>query len=186
MQQRLGDLGYWLGDADGTWGGLTTQAVYAIQKAAGLERDGIAGPVTRAAIADGVAPRPRSGGNAIEIDLQRQLLLVVRGGKAISIHNTSTGSNVPYTETYKGRRYSGSAHTPSGTFSVFRQVDANDVGPLGALWRPKYFNGGIAVHGAASVPPYPASHGCARLANAAMNRIWANGWMPIGTTVLVY
>lgn len=186
MQQRLTKLGYWLGAPDGTWGALTTQAVYAIQKAAGLARDGVAGPRTRQAIADGVVPTPRSSGNAVEIDLERQLLLVVRGGKAISIHNTSTGSNVPYTETYKGRQYSGSARTPRGTYRVYRQVDANDVGPLGALWRPKYFNGGIAVHGAAVVPPYNASHGCARLANAAMDRIWANGWMPIGSTVLVY
>jgi lipoprotein-anchoring transpeptidase ErfK/SrfK len=26
-----------------------------------------------------------------------------------------------------------------------------------------YFNGGIAVHGAASVPDHPASHGCVRI-----------------------
>ena len=24
--------------------------------------------------------------------------------------------------------------------------------PLGDLWRPKYFRGGIAIHGAASIP----------------------------------
>lgn len=186
MQQRLTNLGYWLGTVDGSWGYLTTQAVYAVQKAAGLSRDGIAGPMTRRAIANGVVPRPRVGGTAIEVDLQRQLLLIVRGGRLVAIHNASTGSNIPYTEMYKGRVYHGSARTPRGTYSVYRQVDANDVGPLGALWRPKYFNGGIAVHGSSSVPPYNASHGCVRIANAAMDRIWANGWMPIGTTVVVY
>ncbi len=31
------------------------------------------------------------------------------------------------------------------------------------MWNPYYFNGGIAVHGLASVPSYPASHGCARI-----------------------
>ena len=31
------------------------------------------------------------------------------------------------------------------------------------MWNPYYFNGGIAVHGLASVPAYPASHGCARI-----------------------
>ena len=35
--------------------------------------------------------------------------------------------------------------------------------PLGLLYNPVYFNGGIAVHGALSVPDYPASHGCVRI-----------------------
>jgi hypothetical protein len=26
-----------------------------------------------------------------------------------------------------------------------------------------YFNGGIAIHGSPSIPPYPASHGCIRI-----------------------
>jgi hypothetical protein len=34
---------------------------------------------------------------------------------------------------------------------------------LGLLYNPVYFNGGIAMHGALSVPSYPASHGCIRL-----------------------
>ena len=72
-------------------------------------------------------------------------------------------------------------------FTVIRQVDGPDHGPLGMLWRPKYFTWtGIAVHGYTSVPPYPASHGCARVSNDAMNWIWANNIMPIGTTVWVY
>ncbi len=31
------------------------------------------------------------------------------------------------------------------------------------MWNPYYFNGSDAVHGLASVPNYPASHGCARI-----------------------
>ncbi len=31
------------------------------------------------------------------------------------------------------------------------------------MWNPYYFNGSDAVHGLASVPAYPASHGCARI-----------------------
>jgi peptidoglycan hydrolase-like protein with peptidoglycan-binding domain len=186
MQQRLADLGYWLGSPDGTWGSLTTQAVYAAQKASGLQRDGVAGPATRKAIADGIRPQARDGGTGVEIDLARQLLLVVRDGAVTHILNTSTGSNKPYSEVFEGHTYTGPATTPRGSFAVFRQVDKEDKGPLGSLWRPKYFNGGIAVHGAAAIPPYPASHGCARLSNAAMNMIWAQGLMPIGSRVVVY
>ena len=40
LQQRLAELGYWLGEPDGTYGGLTTQAVLALQGVAGIDRDG--------------------------------------------------------------------------------------------------------------------------------------------------
>ena len=69
--------------------------------------------------------------------------------------------------------------------SVQRQIDGMRVSRLGELWRPKYFYRGWAVHGSPSIPPYPASHGCARLSNAAIDMIWAEGLMPIGARVLV-
>jgi peptidoglycan hydrolase-like protein with peptidoglycan-binding domain len=182
VQQRLSALGYWNGSADGSYGGLTSQAVMALQKAAGLGRDGVYGPATRRALQNGVRPQSRTGGTGIEIDKARQLLLVVRGGQVTMILNTSTGSGERYTSEGSTRI----ATTPAGTFSTFRSVDHLDNGPLGALWRPRYFNGGIAVHGAAYVPGYPASHGCARVSNPAMDMIWANNIMPIGGRVTVY
>ena len=182
VQQRLTDLGYWNGTPDGQYGGLTSQAVMALQKAAGLGRDGVFGPSTRAALKAGVRPVSRIGGTGIEVDKARQLLLVVRGGAVTMILNTSTGSGQPYES--KGIQYT--ATTPVGSYTVFRSVDHLDKGPLGDLWRPRYFNGGIAVHGAASVPGYPASHGCARVTNAAMDMIWATDTMPIGSRVVVY
>lgn len=182
VQQRLSSLGYWLGTPDGTYGYLTSQAVMALQKSAGLGRDGVFGPATARALAAGARPQSRIGGTGIEIDLQRQVLLVVRGGAVTTILNTSTGSGQPF-ESY-GQQHV--AVTPRGSYSVFRVVDGNDEGPLGDLWRPRYFNGGIAVHGAASVPAYPASHGCARVSNPAMDMIWARGLMPVGSRVSVY
>lgn len=182
VQQRLTSLGYWNGSADGQFGMLTAQAVMALQKAAGLGRDGVYGPSTRAALQNGVRPQSRLGGTGIEIDKARQLLLVVRGGRVTTILNTSTGSG----ERYTSNGVEHVATTPAGTFSTFRSVDRLDKGPLGDLWRPRYFNGGIAVHGAGSIPGYPASHGCARVSNSAMDMIWANVLMPIGSRVTVY
>lgn len=182
VQQRLSSLGYWLGTPDGTYGYLTSQAVMALQKSAGLGRDGVFGPATRRALEAGARPQSRIGGTGVEIDLRRQVLLVVRGGAVTTILNTSTGSGQPF-ESY-GQQHV--AVTPPGTYSVFRVVDGNDEGPLGDLWRPRYFNGGIAVHGAASVPGYPASHGCARVSNPAMDMIWARGLLPVGSRVTVY
>jgi peptidoglycan hydrolase-like protein with peptidoglycan-binding domain len=183
LQNRLTALGFWISGADGSYGQTTEQAVMAFQKAAGLERDGVAGPLTMKAIAQGVTVTARStSGHVLEIDKAKQLLLIVNNGKVANIINTSTGSNQPYTS----GGVTSIATTPSGTFSIFRQVNADDPGPLGDLWRPKYFNGGIAIHGSPSIPGYPASHGCARMSNAAIDWIWSSGQAPIGTQVVVY
>lgn len=183
LQNRLTELGYWTGTTDGRFGDTTQQAVYALQKAAGLTRDGVVGPQTQKALDQGVRPSARStSGHRIEIDLKKQLLMIVDDGKVTTILNTSTGSNEHYT--YDGGTYL--ADTPTGHYTVGRQIDGWRHGPLGPLWRPKYFNGGIAVHGAPSVPAYPASHGCARVSIDAMNWIWSNDQIPLKTKVWVY
>jgi lipoprotein-anchoring transpeptidase ErfK/SrfK len=183
LQERLTELGYWNGSADASFGQLTQQAVVALQKAAGLSRDGVVGAKTKKALADGVRPKARSdSGRVVEINRKRQLLLLVDDGQVEQIFNTSTGTYDHYE--YEGQTYL--ADTPAGHFTVSRQIDGWRDAPLGLLWRPKYFNGGIAVHGAYSVPPYAASHGCARLSISAMNWIWKNDKMPIKTKVWVY
>ena len=57
---------------------------------------------------------------------------------------------------------------------------------LGQIYRPKYFIGGVAIHGSQVVPAYPASHGCVRVTPAAMDMIWESELMPLGTKVVVY
>jgi peptidoglycan hydrolase-like protein with peptidoglycan-binding domain len=183
LQQKLNDLGYWAGDANGTFGDQTQQAVYALQKVAGVSRDGVVGPQTQSALDRGVRPTAKTtSGYVVEIDLKRQVLLLVQDGKINAIVNTSTGSMQHYER--DGHTYL--ADTPPGKFTVTRQIDGWRDAPLGLLWRPKYFNGGIAVHGATSVPPYPASHGCARVSIAAMNWMWTTDKIPLKTAVLVY
>jgi lipoprotein-anchoring transpeptidase ErfK/SrfK len=174
LQRRLTDLGYSLGATDGQYGTSTQHAVIAFQKAARLTlRDGVAGPVTLAALDRDSRLRPRStSGRVVEVDLALQLLLVAVDGRVQWVMDTSTGS-VPGT-------------TPAGRFTVLRQVDGYDPGPLGVLYRPKYFVGGVAVHGYPTVPPYPASHGCVRVTNAAMDWLWSNQALPIGGPVWVY
>ena len=107
----------------------------------------------------------------------------MRGGHAQWTFNTSTGTEKPYT--FEGQKYL--ADTPVGRFTISRQVDGYDEGPLGRLYRPKYFHpDGIALHGYTQVPPYPASHGCVRFTNAAIDFIWNTNLAPIGATVWVY
>ncbi|MEU3018765.1 L,D-transpeptidase family protein [Nocardiopsis sp. NPDC007018] len=182
LQQRLSDLGYWIDGVDGEYGPHTEQAVIALQKAAGIDRDGLVGPATRTALAEGEVPTATSSGTAVEIDLERQLLLVVVGGEVESVIHTSTGSGQPYEGSDGSERI---ATTPTGEYAVFRDVDAWDPGPYGALYRPKYFNGGIAVHGYPSVPSQPASKGCARVSLAAMDWLWEQGHLDVYATVVV-
>ncbi|MBO0819243.1 MAG: murein L,D-transpeptidase [Nocardiopsaceae bacterium] len=184
LQKRLRSLGYWLGPANGTFGDTTQQAVYALQKAAGLTRDGVVGPKTSAALARGARPGARTrSGHVIEVNLRRDLVMIVNNGTIADILNTSTGGGYAYTTTGGGTAI---ARTPTGTFTIERTVDGLDVSPLGQLWRPRYFYGGYALHGDGWVPPYPASHGCVRVSDSAIDWIWAAGQAPIGTEVLVY
>ncbi len=185
LQQRLQELGYFLQDADGSFGPATQQAVWALQKAAGQYRDGVVGPKTQAALDDGVRPRAHSSsGKAIEIDLDRQLLMTVEGGKVTRIINASSGNG----ETYEAKGRSYHATTPRGSYAVYMERNGmhESTLELGSMYRPKYFSGGYAVHGSGSIPPYPASHGCVRVSNAAMNWLWDSWGMPKGTPVILY
>ena len=183
LQNRLVELGYWLGSADGNYGQLTRQAVMAFQKAEGLGRDGVAGPITRERLAGAQRQGSHAGGTGLEIDLKRQILMVVQGGQVQWVINTSTGNNETYTSSTGG---SAVAATPPGSFTIDREIDGVREAPLGTLYRPKYFNGGIAVHGSGSIPAHPASHGCARVTNSAMDMLWSSGVAQIGTRVTVY
>ena len=112
------------------------------------------------------------------------VLYSVVDGRIDWVFNTSTGTELPYDHPLG---YTALADTPPGTHTVFWETDGSEDGNLGPLYRPKYFHeDGIAVHGYGSIPPFPVSHGCARVSFAAMDFIWDSGLMPLGSTVLVY
>jgi hypothetical protein len=183
LQQRLSALGYWLGTPDGVFGDSTEQAVYALQKAAGISRDGIVGPETRAALAHGVRPHPRSApGHVVEVDLSDDLLMILNNGVLVATLNTSTGGGY----TYVDEGVVSVADTPVGVFHVYTEVNGMVTDSLGQLWRPKYFDSGFAIHGDSYVPPYPVSHGCVRVSNEAINWIWQENLIPLGIEVWVY
>jgi lipoprotein-anchoring transpeptidase ErfK/SrfK len=184
LQLRLVALGYWLPGINGVFDDLTQQAVYAFQKWHGLPRTGRVDGPTQLTFRVAQRPVPRStAGYVIEIDKPRQVMLVNANGYARWIFNISSGSDIPYSEPGG----SGNAHTPTGLFTLIRQVNGPDHGPLGTLYRPKYFTWqGHAIHGYTSVPPYPASHGCVRVSNTAMNWLWDSNTLPLGTAVWVY
>jgi hypothetical protein len=119
------------------------------------------------------------GGNRVEIDLKRQVLQLYKGGALVRTLSVSTGSGKHYC--VEGE--CAEAVTPGGSFKVNRKIRGLRVSRLGELYNPLYFNGGIAMHGSASVPAYPASHGCVRIP---MNSsLWLFDNVPSGTPVYV-
>lgn len=183
LQQRLSALGYWLGPPDGYFGDSTQQAVYALEKAAGINRSGIVDAQFVAALNEGVVPHPRTtSGDAVDVDLEDDLVMFVKNGSLQYVLNTSTGGGYTYTQD----GVTNVAITPRGVFSITHVVDGLVIDTLGALWRPRYFYEGFAIHGDSYVPPYPVSHGCVRVSNEAIDWIWANNIAPIGMTFWVY
>jgi peptidoglycan hydrolase-like protein with peptidoglycan-binding domain len=183
LQQRLSTLGYWLGTLDGDFGGQTQQAVFALQKAAGLSPSGTVTAATQRALDAGVRPTAKStSGRVIEVNLSRNLLLFVNGGHVTYTLNTSTGGGYVYYD--QGEREV--ATTPKGHFTTYRVIDGPHRSSLGLLIRPRYFTAGYAIHGDSSVPAKPVSHGCVRVTDAAIDWIWAANLDPIGTPVWIY
>ena len=138
-----------------------------------------------------VRPHARANsGTLVEVDKGKQLLFFVVDGRTEWILNTSTGDGQPYEEPDQntpGEIARGISLTPSGLHNVNRQrPDGWWEGDLGKIYRPKYFVGGVAVHGSNSIPNYPASHGCVRVSVPAMDWIWDSGIMPMDIPVWVH
>jgi peptidoglycan hydrolase-like protein with peptidoglycan-binding domain len=182
LEQRLTSLHYDAGKVDGVFDASTAFAVMAFQKVMGLPRTGRATQDMVSALqtaGDPPAMLPAGGANRVEVDLKRQVLFLYKDGALLRILPISTGS---------GKRYCvdgqcAVAVTPGGSFRANRKIPGLRVSRLGQLYNPVYFNGGIAIHGAPSVPGYPASHGCVRIPMATSR--WFYDTVPLGTAVYV-
>jgi lipoprotein-anchoring transpeptidase ErfK/SrfK len=171
LLERLRALGYAAPSPRTVFDSDAQQAVYAFQKAQRLERTGVADAAfwQRLARPAEIVPRHSFPTSHIEIDKARQILMVVRNGRAVLVSPVSTG---------------GGYWTPVGRFSIIRKIPGYDPSPLGVLYKPMYFYGGYAIHGNPSVPPYPASHGCVRVPNFVADRLYESE--RYGEAVFVY
>jgi hypothetical protein len=147
-----------------------TYAVQALQKIIGRPRTGRMGLEESAALATFQYPQPlqpTGEANRTEIDITKQVTTLYENYQVRLITTTSSGSGERYCyntpRVNPTRRVCEYANTPSGRFTYTEYRDGWDKSPLGQLYNPFYFNGGIAVHGYESVPTSPASHGCTRI-----------------------
>jgi N-acetylmuramoyl-L-alanine amidase len=171
LQRRLIRLGYLQhGGVDGIFGDETRNAVVAFQGWERIGRDGIVGPQTRQALRYALAPEPWLRlGRALEIDLRRQVLLVVEGGALRRAIHVSSGSLPP---------------TPEGRFTVVQRMRESWSRPFHVwLTYALYFHRGLAIHAFPIVPDRPASHGCIRI--PVQDAPFVFRAAPLGTPVLI-
>lgn len=190
VQQRLTDLAFAPGPVDGAFGSGTQQAVWAFEKLVlRTPRSEATGRVTDEmwqVMQDKIEILPRRsepGRTHMEVYLPEQVAVVFDNNKPILITHISSGKLNPdgtpevwcqllkYDTDGKGNKVDppierdecGNSYTPGGVFKFYRRYEGKRVSALGGMTNPVYFNFGIAVHGAESIPLEPASHGCIRI-----------------------
>ena len=180
-ERRLTELGYWAGPVDGRLDEGTASALIAFQKWEGREITGKLTIRELEAIRNGVAPKPRElGYEHVEVDVDRQLLMLVNEQGAVKVLPVSTGNDKQFMD--QGQM--SVAYTPRGRFVVYDKTYGWENGDLGSVYYANYISGGVAIHGYLTVPTTPASHGCIRIPMFAAREL--SRLLPVGTIVLVY
>jgi lipoprotein-anchoring transpeptidase ErfK/SrfK len=173
LARQLAALHYAVPSLSSTFSYDLVESVWAFQKVQGLDRTGAVDPQFWTKLADPRLPHPRYSEPAdhIEVDKAHQVLYIVRNDQITMISPVATAGIAGY-------------YTPEGKFAIYRKVTGWDTSPLGVLWNPMYFTGGYAIHGGDPVPPYPASHGCVRVPDFVISRLFYSE--PYGEVVYVY
>ncbi len=180
-ERRLADMGYWTGAVDGLFDPATRAALVAFQKWEGRPLTGKLTTDELEEIRWSASPKAREAGYAhVEVDIDRQVLLMINDEGSVRVLPVSTGSGKPFID--EGE--TSVAYTPRGRFVVYDKTSGWEPGLNRSMYYSNYISGGVAIHGSPSVPTRPASHGCIRIpifAALEMSKL-----MPVGTIVLVY
>lgn len=190
LQRRLRELGVYRGEIDGDYGPQTRAAVVAVHKLLGTERgdDWLAEDWELSADLDhtDILERNPVETDRVEVDIERQVMFVIREGDVAAIVPVSTGNGETYWSENGGGGAGGyvRATTPRGDYRIFKHVNGWRTNYLGRLYKPWYFTPYYAVHGSSSVPAYPASHGCVRVPTWESN--YLDDYLDIGLPVHIW
>jgi hypothetical protein len=180
-ERQLSDMGYWTGAVDGRFDPATRSALIAFQKWEGRPVNGRLTLDELEAIRTSSYPKARElGYEHVEVDVDRQVLLLVNDAGDVKVLPVSTGSGKPFVE--EGE--TSVAYTPRGRFIVYDKTTGWEKGYLGSMYYSNYISGGVAIHGSPNVPVEPASHGCIRIPMFAAREM--SKLLRLGTIVLVY
>jgi N-acetylmuramoyl-L-alanine amidase len=180
-EQMLSDLGYWTGVIDGVFDVASQSALIAFQKWQGREATGQLSIDELEAIRTSAAPRAKEiGYEHVEVNLDRQVLMLVKEDGSVRVLPVSTGNNATFVD--EGQQ--SLAYTPRGRFLVYAKDIGWKTGSLGSTYYANFISGGVAIHGSRHVPTEPASHGCIRIPMFAAREV--SRLLKLGTIVLVY
>lgn len=180
-ERELAGMGYWTGAVDGIFDAGTQSALIAFQKWEGRPVTGQLTVEELEAIRTGDSPRARElGYEHVEVDVDRQVLMIVSDDGSLRVLPVSTGNN----KTFVDEGQESIAYTPRGRFQVYFKEKGWQSGSLGSTYYANFISGGVAIHGARSVPSEPASHGCIRIPMFAAREV--SKLLKLGTIVLVY
>jgi len=165
LQHRLWGLHYWL-KVTGTFDYDTQEAVYAFQAINKLKMDGVVGPLTGKALVTPHTYKPQDPTVAtrIEVNINSgvQVLVYYKNNQLTLISHISSAGGYRFCDVHG----CSIATTPTGWYHANRFIPGPVTVPLGQMENPVFFIGGsYAIHGDASVPNYPASHGCVRISD---------------------
>jgi hypothetical protein len=169
LQRALLHLGF-ATPVSGVFDDGTARGVLAFRKTNNLGREGFASKQVYAMLARGRGAfklRFPKAGKHVEFDWSRQVIVLAQRGKPYRTYHTSSGT--PATPTI------------FGTFKFYLKTPGTNS--HGMVYS-NYFIRGYAIHGYASVPTYPASHGCLRI--PIPNAIQVFNWIDIGNTIFSY
>jgi peptidoglycan hydrolase-like protein with peptidoglycan-binding domain len=180
-EQMLSDLGFWTGPIDGVLDVGSRSALIAFQKWQRREATGQLTIDELEAIRTSASPRAREiGYEHVEVDLDRQVLMLVKEDGSVRVLPVSTGNNATFVD--EGQQ--SIAYTPRGRFLVYAKDIGWKTGSLGSTYYANFISGGVAIHGSRNVPNEPASHGCIRIPMFAAREVSSH--LKLGTIVLVY
>jgi peptidoglycan hydrolase-like protein with peptidoglycan-binding domain len=180
-ERRLSEMGYLTGTVNGLFDSATRSALIAFQKWEGRPVTGQLTLDELEAIRNSTAPTAREIGYPhVEVDLDRQVLLILGDEGNVKLLPVSTGTGEPFMD--EGQE--SVAYTPRGRFLVYDKTVGWEHGGLGSTYYTNYISGGVAIHGSRNVPAQPASHGCIRIPMFAAREV--SRLMKLGTIVLVY
>src|SRR5260370_19039145 len=159
-ERLLSDMGYWTGAVDGLFDPATRSALIAFQKWEGRPVTGQLTLDELGAIRTSSSPKAREPGYAhVEVDLDRQVLLLVNDEGGVRVVPVSTGNGDPFID--EGQ--TSIAYTPRGRFMVYKKEVGWQSGPLGSTYYANFISGGVASYGKRSLPVPTARQSCIRI-----------------------
>lgn len=207
VQRILSSLAIPAGPVDGVWGARTAQGLCTFRQVAGL-------PVSRgyvtsadltrlraydaayATVSSIPAPNRNGASTYLLANKTCQTMLYARGGTYVRVFRISTGTRE--FETPVGNAWLGSTRPgwscstlyPEGCYYYDQGMNAlyttKNVlySKFGNMYNKRTIWGSIMLHGSASVPTYPASHGCVRVTITDSDWMYRNMSNSAGTIYL--